>query len=191
VPAKSHTIEQEMIIDAHNHPNWHGHDADLILAHMDEYEIDQTWLFTSEVSEDEYSPKYHSVLPPRGSGIPLADVLGVGKQAPDRFVLGYMPHPRRPDALERTMIECPETVFIGHAPGFWAHIPDDVRHTTESYPEGLVTPSGRVGHMLRTYPNLYADLSAGSGLKAIDRDREFGRQFLVECSDRLLDTYLD
>ena len=44
---------------------------------MDEHEIDQTWLFTWEVSEDEYSPKYHSVLPPGGSGIPLADVLEV------------------------------------------------------------------------------------------------------------------
>ena len=102
-----------------------------------------------------------------------------------------MPHPRRPDALERAIIECPETVFIGHAPGFWTHISDDGRHTTESYPEGPVIPGGRVGHMLRTYPNLYADLSAGSGLKAIDRGREFGRQFLVEFSDRLLDTYLD
>ena len=247
-----------MIIDAHNHPNWHGHDADRILANMDAQGIDQTWLFSWEVPEDEYSPSYHKVLPPGGTGIPLADVLEVGRQAPDRFVLGYMPHPKRPDAidrlkaaveihgirlaselkvrvsfddpdalelyqacgqmrlpitihldypinqgstryprpnywyggsldaLERAIIECPETVFIGHAPGFWAHISNDDRHRTESYPDGPVLPGGRVSQMLRTYPNLYADLSAGSGLKAIDRDRQFGHDFLVEFADRLL-----
>ena len=247
-----------MIIDAHNHPNWHGYDADRIVANMDEQGIDQTWLFSWEVPEDEYSPSYHEVLPPTGNGIPLADVLEVGRQAPDRFVLGYMPHPKRPDAidrlkaaveihgirlaselkvrlsfddpdaldlyqacgemrlpitihldypldhggsryprphywyggsldaLERAIIECPETIFIGHAPGFWAHISDDDRLRTEAYPDGPVVPGGRVLQMLRKYPNLFADLSAGSGLKAIARDRQFGYDFLIEFADRLL-----
>ena len=35
-------------------------------------------------------------------------------------------------------------------------------------------------------PNLFADLSAGSGLKAIARDRQFGFDFLIEFADRLL-----
>ncbi len=75
-----------MLIDAHNHPNWHGHDAQKILENMDQPEIDITWLFSWEVPEDEYSPSYHKVLPPGGLGIPLEDVLLVGRQAPDRFV---------------------------------------------------------------------------------------------------------
>lgn len=90
-----------MIVDAHNHPNWHGFDAGRILRNMDEQGIDQMWLFTWEVPEDEYSPSYHPVLPPAGWGIPLEDVLSVGRQAPDRFVLRYMPHPKRPDAIDR------------------------------------------------------------------------------------------
>ncbi|MDA0336021.1 MAG: amidohydrolase family protein, partial [bacterium] len=89
-------------------------------------------------------------------------------------------------AFERAVAACPQTIFIGHAPGFWAHISNDDRHRTESYPDGPVLPGGRVSQMLRTYPNLYADLSAGSGLKAIDRDRQFGHDFLVEFADRLL-----
>ncbi len=34
-----------MLIDAHNHPNWHGHDADRILADMEQHGIDLMWLF--------------------------------------------------------------------------------------------------------------------------------------------------
>ena len=247
-----------MLIDAHNHPNWHGFNATKILKNMDEQGIDQMWLFSWEVPQDEYSPVYHKVLPPTGNGIPLEDVLEVARHAPDRFVLGYMPHPKRPDAIdrlkaaveihgirlaselkvrltfddpdalrlyrfcgeqklpitihldypidhgkgeyprpnwwyggsldafERAVVACPETVFIGHAPGFWAHISGDDKAAQESYPKGAVLPGGRVSAMLRTYPNLYADLSAGSGLTAISRDPEFGRSFLVEFQDRLL-----
>ena len=247
-----------MLIDAHNHPNWHGHNVKKTLENMDEQGIDQMWLFSWEVPEDEYSPSYHGVLPPTGVGIPLEDVLAVGQEAPDRFVLGYMPHPKRPDAIdrlkaaveihgirlaselkvrlvfddpdairlyhfcgeqklpipihldyaidhgrgnyprpnwwyggsldafERAIVACPETVFIGHAPGFWAHISGDDRHASESYPEGPVAPGGRVSELLRTYRNLWADLSAGSGLKAISREREFGRAFLIEFQDKLL-----
>lgn len=40
--------------------------------------------------------------------------------------------------------------------------------------------------LLREYPNLYADLSARSGLTSISRDREFGRSFHLELQDRLL-----
>ncbi|MCC7263303.1 MAG: amidohydrolase family protein [Candidatus Latescibacteria bacterium] len=247
-----------MLIDAHNHPNWHGFNAKKILLNMDEQGIDQLWLFSWEVPEDEYSPQYHAVLPPTGRGIPLEDVLAVGKEAPDRFVLGYMPHPKRPDAidrlkaaveihgvrlacelkvrlsfddpdalrlyefcgeqklpitihldypidhgkgnyprpnwwyggsmdaLERAVQACPRTVFIGHAPGFWAHISGDDRALREGYPAGPVLPGGRVAQMLRQYPNLYADLSAGSGLNALSRDPAFGRAFLVEFQDKLL-----
>ncbi len=58
-----------MLVDVHNNPNWHGFNAGKILQNMDEQGIDQMWLFTREVSEGEYSPSYHSVLPPTGTGI--------------------------------------------------------------------------------------------------------------------------
>ena len=57
-----------MLIDAHNHPNWHGYDAKRILNNMDEQGIDRMWLFTWEVPEDEYDPSYHKALPPGGDG---------------------------------------------------------------------------------------------------------------------------
>ena len=45
------------------------------------------------------------------------------------------------------------------------------------YPAGPV-PGGRVVELMRKYPNLLGDLSAGSGLNAIMRDRKFGISFL-------------
>ena len=40
--------------------------------------------------------------------------------------------------------------------------------------------------MLRQHPNLYADLSAGSGLNALQRDPAFAVDFVLEFQDRLL-----
>ena len=39
---------------------------------------------------------------------------------------------------------------------------------------------------LRTYANLWADLSAGSGHNALTRDPAFGLEFLEEFQDKLL-----
>ena len=76
-------------------------DADRILANMEEQGINQMWLFTWEVPATDYDPHYYRVLPPGAVGIPLAEVLSVGRAAPDRFVLGYMPDVKRPDAVDR------------------------------------------------------------------------------------------
>jgi len=48
-----------------------------------------------------------------------------------------------------------------------------------------VTPGGRVVELMRNYPNMLADLSAGSGENAIMRDPEFGYKFLEEFQDKL------
>lgn len=90
------------------------------------------------------------------------------------------------EAFERAVAACPDTVFLGHAPGFWAHISGDNRFSDESYPEGQVQPGGKVTEMLRKYPNLYCDLSAGSGLNALARDPEHAMQFIDEFQDRML-----
>jgi len=88
--------------------------------------------------------------------------------------------------LERTLQQCPDTIFIGHAPGFWREISGDADSSPDTYPTGPVTPGGRLWHLFDTYPNLYADLSAGSAHRALSRDPDIGRRFIVKYHQRLL-----
>ncbi len=90
------------------------------------------------------------------------------------------------DNLERALLACPETTFIGHAPGFWREISADAATTREVYPKGPVKAPGRIHQLLEEHPNLHADLSAGSGRFALERDPEHARKFLTEFSGRLL-----
>jgi len=78
------------------------------------------------------------------------------------------------------------TMFIGHAQTWWANI--DKNHSDQSvlYPKGKVTPGGLTDRYLCDYPNLYADLSAGSGLNALTRDEDFTVDFLQRHQDKLL-----
>jgi len=251
------------IIDAQNHPDWHGHDLNKFLSNMDRYGISQTWLLNWECPENEYSAGYKGVVPAPVLGsamgpIPFERCLSYGERAPARFVLGYCPDPRLPDAcarlnaahaiygarvcgelkcrmmydnpdalrlfrlagelgmpvtfhlqydmqraakdprtewwggtidtIERVLQACPDTVFLGHAPGFWIHISNDDLWRTTNYPpeHAPVIPGGRVPELMRTYPNLYGDISAGSGCRALKRDPEFAKAFLAEFQDRLL-----
>ena len=84
------------------------------------------------------------------------------------------------------MKACPETIFLGHGPGFWAHISGDDLYDKHTYPNAELQPGGKLIDMMRTYPNLYLDLSAGSGLNALKRDPAFAKQFLLEFQDRAL-----
>jgi len=88
--------------------------------------------------------------------------------------------------LARALELCPRTVFLGHAPGFWREISGDADAVTEAYPRGAVTPGGRLWAYLDRYPNLCADLSAGSALTALSRDPAKGREFLLRYQDRCL-----
>ena len=89
------------------------------------------------------------------------------------------------DSLERLLRKCPETNFLGHAPGFWANISGDGQHDKEVYPEGAVAPGGRIVELLDKYPNLYCDCSGGSGLNGLSRDAAFAREFLTAYQDRV------
>jgi len=81
----------------------------------------------------------------------------------------------------------PRTTFIGHAQTFWAHIDKNYKDdTTNLYPKGKVTPGGLTDRYLLDYPNMYGDLSAGSGLNAFKRDEEHGRDFFVRHQDKLI-----
>lgn len=193
---------QTQIIDAHNHPDWRGHNLERLLANMAQFGIGQTWLLTWECPPDEYDPEYNHVLSPEDTlagaagPIPFRKALACKRAAPDKFMLGFCPDPRRPDAIdrlsaaieihgaqvcgelklrmmydnldalrlfrfcgekglpvvvhidyefstgrkypcptwwygggiepfERAVRACPQTSFIGHAPGFWANIAGD------------------------------------------------------------------
>lgn len=248
-----------MIIDAHNHPDWHGHDLRSFLDNMKRYNIDKTWLLSWVSPVDEYDPNTIYCLPDAGPGgpVPFARCLSYVERAPEKFVLGYAPDPRRPeamdqlqaavsiygvrvygelklrmmydnpdvirmfrfcgekglpvlvhidyefdtgaryprpnwwygggiDAFERAIQACPSTTFIGHAPGFWAHISGDKQYNKVSYPKGKVEPGGKLIDMLHMYSNLYCDTSAGSGYNALKRDPEFAKDFLIEFQDRIL-----
>jgi predicted TIM-barrel fold metal-dependent hydrolase len=88
--------------------------------------------------------------------------------------------------LEKVLKACPALKFFGHSQPFWAEIGADVTEETRSgYPKGRVKP-GRIVDLMRRYPNLYGDLSAGSGFNAISRDPEFGYGFMEEFQDRLM-----
>ncbi len=86
--------------------------------------------------------------------------------------------------LENALQKWKNITFLGHSADFWAEISGDEYHT--DYPTGKVLPGGRVVELMRKYPNLWGDISAGSGYNALTRDREFGIQFLNEFQDRLL-----
>lgn len=90
------------------------------------------------------------------------------------------------DALERAIKQCPKTRFIGHGPGFWREISGSAARSKKTYPWGKVVPGGKLQKLLTRYPNLYADLSAGSGLSALKRDVAHGRRFLKKFHNRLL-----
>lgn len=90
------------------------------------------------------------------------------------------------ESLERAMRAAPDTIVLGHGPGFWATISGDGKHLTEGYPKGPIKSGGALVRMMREYPNLYADNSAGSGHNALTRDRDFGRDFILEFQDRIL-----
>ncbi|MBN1258080.1 MAG: amidohydrolase family protein [Planctomycetes bacterium] len=260
--AKAKTEKKHSIIDAHNHPDWHGHGFDKFIRNMDDCGIAKTWLLSFEGPVDESNPINFPVHASKTLGTltaptSFARCVAFKERAPERFVLGYCPDLRRPDAidyldaaiqvygvkvcgelklrmiydnpdalrfyrfcgeknlpvtmhfqypmelgvkyprpdywyggdlevLERILQKCPGTIFIGHAQGFWAHLSQDHQFKTTNYPTGKVTPGGLVPEYLRKYPNLHADLSAGSAITALKRDPEFTKDFLLEFQNRLL-----
>lgn len=81
----------------------------------------------------------------------------------------------------------PDTVFIGHGPMFWAEISGGFeRRGSVAYPKGPVRPGGVVPRLLETYANLYADISAGSGFNALNRQPDYGDRFMDDFQDKLL-----
>ena len=78
-------------------------------------------------------------------------------------------------------------VFIGHSAPFWAEIGQlETPYDRAGYPNYPVKEEGVLPKLMRRYPNLYGDLSAGSGFNALNRDHAYAIKFLNEFQDRLL-----
>ena len=89
------------------------------------------------------------------------------------------------ERFHKILEKFPKVNFIGHAQTWWGNI--DKNHDQKAmYPKGKVTPGGITDRWLAVYPNMYGDLSAGSGLNALMRDEEFTRGFFERHQDKLL-----
>lgn len=86
--------------------------------------------------------------------------------------------------LERALDKYPDIKFFGHSAEFWSRISGDDQY--QGYPTGPVEPNGPVVRLLETYPHLYGDVSAGSGLNAMTRDIEFTKGFMEKFQDQLM-----
>ena len=71
--------------------------------------------------------------------------------------------------LENALKSHPKCIFIAHGPAWWKQL-----------------ASGHCSRLLETYPNLYADLSAGSGAKALAKDEGYTTQFMIKPRKKLL-----
>ena len=89
--------------------------------------------------------------------------------------------------LEESLKRFPELKFFGHSQAFWAEM--SVMESARDrwiYPAYPIKEEGRAPQLMRKYPNLYGDLSAGSGCNALKRDRAYAIKFLNEFQDRLM-----
>ena len=90
--------------------------------------------------------------------------------------------------LEEVLKKYPNLKLLGHSQTFWIEMSADAPKDKESrnqWGDGPVIPGGRVPELFEKYPNLYGDLSANSGGRAIMRDESFGLAFLEKYADRL------
>jgi predicted TIM-barrel fold metal-dependent hydrolase len=91
------------------------------------------------------------------------------------------------ERFHKMLTKYPKTNFIGHAQTWWASIDRAYQsNPTNLSPKGAVTPGGITDRYLSDYPNMYGDMSAGSGRNAMGRDPEHARAFFQRHQDKLL-----
>ena len=87
--------------------------------------------------------------------------------------------------LEECLKRFPKLNFLAHSQAFWCEIGRyEGQEPRFGYPTGPAD-GGRVAELMRKYPNLKGDLSAGSGCNALSRDRVHAARFLKEFQDQL------
>lgn len=90
------------------------------------------------------------------------------------------------DRFHKMLEKYPKVNFIGHSQTWWANIDKNHHNQNVLYPKGKITPGGLTDRYLADYPNMYGDLSAGSGLNALTRDEDHTREFFKRHQDKLL-----
>lgn len=104
-------------------------------------------------------------------------------------ILMHWQHGRYNHGFDRfhTMLrKYPKTNFIGHAQTWWANIDKGYQDDAKNlYPKDKVTAGGLTDRYLADYPNMYADLSAGSGFNAFERYPD-GKSFIERHQNKLL-----
>jgi hypothetical protein len=92
--------------------------------------------------------------------------------------------------LEKVLQMIPDLKILAHGVMFWTHISSEPgiagKKDYSSCGTGKIKSAGRVVELLEKYPNLYGDISAGSGYKAITRDPEFSYDFIRKFEDKLV-----
>ena len=89
--------------------------------------------------------------------------------------------------LEESLRRFRDLIILGQGPAFWAEMGTLDRPADRAgYPPYPIRDEGAVPRLFRRCPNLYGDLSAGSGYNALARDPEYAVRFLNEFPDRLL-----
>lgn len=89
--------------------------------------------------------------------------------------------------FDRMLEKHPNLKIIGHSMPFWAEMGADLKFEQRNgYPKTKITEEGAVPRLMRKHPNLYCDLSAGSGMNALMRDPEYAARFIEEFSDRIM-----
>jgi predicted TIM-barrel fold metal-dependent hydrolase len=169
--------------------------VDLAKEHPGEY-----WYFANEITDDPNAVAEISKYLKMGA-------IGIGEQkfkvacdSPDLHrmaevakefkvpVLMHFMHAQYNTGIEnfhKTLEKFPTVNFIGHAQTWWGNV--DKKHEQKvMYPTGPVTRGGITEKLLSDYPNMYGDLSAGSGLNFLNRDEEHTRWFLERHQDKLL-----
>lgn len=109
-------------------------------------------------------------------------------------ILFHLDDIRNPDTpglprVENVLKAFPQLALIGHAAGFWASISGDATFEDFGrYPDvpKKVMPGGALDRLLANYPNLYCDLSEPGGERALARDPDFGRAFLIRNANQVL-----
>jgi predicted TIM-barrel fold metal-dependent hydrolase len=109
----------------------------------------------------------------REHGVPVLLHFQVGE-----YNLGF-------ERFWRTLERFPTVNFIGHAQTWWSNV-DEYWDGKTLYPTGPVTAGGLTDRYLTDYPNMFGDLSAGSGLNFLLRDEDHARWFLERHQGRLL-----
>lgn len=90
------------------------------------------------------------------------------------------------ERFHKILEKYPDVNFIGHAQTWWANIDKDHKDQAVLYPKTKITPGGLTDRYLRDYPNIFGDVSAGSGLNSLVRDEDHTRAFLARHQDKLL-----